>query len=170
MSEPEYPIVHLDFKALCSEFTDGYDFNDCAESVAKERGLVVYYRNQNEILLDLDSEQMLQEAMSRFRVMFDQERGWYSYCYPSASGAPHYHCIIRGPHPFSDAAACAFQSVLGSDPMREFLTMQRIMRKVDNPIRLFEPAERLVSIHYFFNSRPICKHRTHPLASSLNKS
>lgn len=141
----------LNFKEL-SKFTDGYDFDECAQDVAVERGQKVMYRKSNELFFDLDSEEEFQEWRKRLGVFFLDSIGVSIYWYPSASGGYHYHGIVRflDGREISDAEAIALQSVLGSDPMREFLNMQRLFHGTKQPIRLFEFKHSIEEVEEFF--------------------
>lgn len=117
---------------------EDYEFDQVAEDVAKQRGLVVVCPQDNQLQLDLDSEEAVVEFKRRLPLFFHDERPTVD-LQPSASGVPHYHATVsfQG-REFEEWERIALQSVLGSDPMREYLNAKRLIYGVPNPTRLFE--------------------------------
>jgi hypothetical protein len=94
------------------------------------------------ILLDIDSE----EAYNRYKTMFKKfceyfalkENGLEEYF--SISGPPKRHVIIRiEPPKLNKFQRIALQAILGSDPMKEFYSLERVRQGIENPIFLLKP-------------------------------
>lgn len=116
-----------------------YDFDRKAEEIAAERGQIVIYSKENELQLDIDSE----EAYTEYRKRMDGGIG----CdlgitdvkeIPSASGLPHRHITLTLNKKVKPIEAIALQFAFGSDPMREYLNLRRLLNGVENPTRLFQ--------------------------------
>lgn len=151
-TEPNRKPVILDFKQV-DKFTEGYDFNDSVDSIAEERGLIVVHRQPNELMFDLDSAEELAEFEKRFHRLFrDGVCGRYAMTHQESSTTGHFHAYARfRDRTFTDVEAIAIQSVCASDPMREYLNMERSLRGVENATRLFEPEYRPAIMETFWN-------------------
>ena len=131
-----------------------YDFNASAEIEAANRGLRIVYPEDNQLQLDIDS----QEAYEVFQTLF-RELGLDSIYEvtktesASASGLPHRHITITlqeysahgslVPYSMTEGERIAFQLALGSDPVREFLNLKRLIYGTKRPTRLFETKEEV---------------------------
>lgn len=95
-------------------------------------GFSIRYPESNELLIDLDSEKALKEFTTRIiRVSHELEINQagmeLSYnVYPSKTEG-HYHVIVKMPFNLDEPfERVALQAVLGSDPVREMLSIFRI--------------------------------------------
>jgi hypothetical protein len=94
------------------------------ERMAAE-GFVIMVPENDELMLDIDAEEdfvffgrailrLIEEFPSvSFRVNF------------SKSGKPHRHVVVKMPFPLDAVQRIAFQAVLGSDRVREMLSLLR---------------------------------------------
>lgn len=104
---------------------------------AQKSNLMAVLPKRNELQIDLDSEQAYAQflrafsVMSRYRSLEIVSLQW------SKSGAPHRHIYIKTTR-VSDKTRVALQAMLGSDVVRENLSMQRIACKMKNPTVFFE--------------------------------
>lgn len=107
---------------------EDYDMNENREeyiSRMKDEGFEVKYPDPNELFIDLDTE----EHYMLFRRQLDSLEKAYPgvsiNIYPSRGGLPGRHVIVQMPFNMSDVERIAWQSILGSDPFREFMSMIR---------------------------------------------
>lgn len=124
------------------EVLQSYNFDLKAEEVAKERGLVVVYPEKNQLQFDLDTKEEREEFMKRCHEMING-RNFHFHEHVSPGGGEHRHVTLTFfDMEFTEWQRIALQSVLGSDPMREFLNARRLMEgATDKPTRLFETQE-----------------------------
>lgn len=109
----------------------------CAE--AEARGDTVLVADARELFIDLDSD----EQRKQFDQMFERVRLEYDCAvaerWPSKTPG-HEHVIVRmKSRDFTVAERIALQSILGSDPLRDLLTLARLHSGIEQPIRLFKP-------------------------------
>lgn len=113
-----------------------YDFDKSCEEVAASRCLDVVYPEDNQLQLDIDTEEQYQEFLRRtafFEFACEVSEK------PSASGYPNRHITMTFPnHTFSTWERIALQAALGSDPIREFLSARRYWQGIERPSCLFE--------------------------------
>jgi len=135
--DPMTPGERAELNKGMRDQDDEYNFDEVAEEVAKKRGLRVVYPQDNQLQIDLDTE----AAWNNFKLRceeFDIPKKWCE-VNPSASGLPHRHVYITVPdRSFTEGERIAFQSALGSDPVRERLNAMRMFFGIKNPSRLFE--------------------------------
>lgn len=91
------------------------------------------------LLLDLDGDveldaRLLDRASELFGVQVDTFEVW-----TSKSGPPNRHARVKLVNPATVVERIALQAMLGSDPMRELLSLARLRRGVAEPVRLFKP-------------------------------
>lgn len=106
--------------------------NEYTESVGDyvhrmgELGYEVITPAVDQLLVDIDD----QESLDRFYKIIDR----IAIDYPSIrfivtasnSGLPHAHAVVRMPWAITDVERIAWQAILGSDPIREFLSLKRV--------------------------------------------
>ena len=113
-----------------------YDFDASCEEVAELRCLDVVYPKDNQLQLDLDTEEQWIEFNRRLPFF---EVNPEVIVKPSASGLPHRHVTLTFPgHSFSPWERIAMQAALNSDPIREFLSARRLWQGTEKPSCLFE--------------------------------
>lgn len=124
---------------------DQYDTFKSAEEVAEQRGLVVVYPKDNELQLDIDSEEQWTEFIRR-KAFFDEFFWGQSQTYEmvttiSASGYPKRHVTMAfKDRTFDHYQRMTYQAALNDDPKRTFLGLARLLQGRDDnpPTTLFE--------------------------------
>mgnify|MGYP000856016816 CR=1 FL=1 len=104
---------------------------------AGKSNLMAVLPKRNELQIDLDSEQAYQQFLRAFSVMSRYRKMEIVSLQFSKSGAPNRHVYIKTGR-VSDSSRVALQSMLGSDVVRENLSMQRIKCNHKNPTVFFE--------------------------------
>lgn len=106
------------------------------------KGMVINYPEANELLIDIDTTDQYNtflqqlEILERNIVGLDRE---LIKCWASKSGLPACHISVRLPFDLvTPAMRIAFQAALGSDPMRELLSLVRLKNGDDFPTILVE--------------------------------
>lgn len=125
------------------------DGNDNAEVKAAELGLIVVAPGPRQLLADIDTEAdylYLQTQISRLvsnGVAITITRDT-----PSKSGLPKRHITLEVDHDISDIERIALQACLGSDRVREILSLCRVYRGTSPATVFFElpSAERAPDI------------------------
>ena len=108
-----------------------------AKKEAETHNLVCCIPGKTDLQIDLDTEDQYKQfckafsVMSRYRSLEIVSLQW------SRSGAPHRHIYLNTTR-VSDTKRVALQAMLGSDVVRENLSMQRIACGYKNPTVLFE--------------------------------
>ncbi len=115
---------------------------DDPEAYAAEMKLEVVYPKDDEVFVDLDS----QDAKARFLLLFDKLiMVWDSatVLFTNSKTAGHWHAYVKIPQlkPITVQERTALQAALGSDSMREFLAVKRVRlgeERSKNPSLFFE--------------------------------
>jgi hypothetical protein len=156
IEEPMLTDKELKDIMKCEKDEDSlYDMSDeAANKAATKKGLVVVYPKDNQIQIDIDSEEAYKEYRARFEKLFNDNLtaenidmpGYMKIqTIPSSSGLPNRHIYITFYNRYTAFTAqerIHLQSVLGSDPMRELLDTKRLLEGMtDRPTRLFEKPE-----------------------------
>jgi hypothetical protein len=106
---------------------------------AELKGYVVRLADDSTCLLDLDSE----EAVECFEALLPKAVELWSVQvadrYHSKSGPPNTHVVLKLSEPRSAAWRIALQAALGSDPVRELLSLRRLDNGIVEPSRLYRP-------------------------------
>ena len=130
-----------------SQEDPGYIFEEVAEEEAARRGQIVRYPKRNEIFIDIDEYSQIDIFNKRYcdllaipNSLFDEIKVIHK---QSRSGGHHQHLIcslFKEGHrvQLTDWQRVALQFVLGSDPIKETLSVYRILAEVKNPSILFE--------------------------------
>ncbi len=93
----------------------------------KEKGFEIYYPNEHELFLDIDSVEAYNNFYIRFERLSAEHKGVkVVYDEPSKSGLPCRHIVVYMPFPLKNHYhRIAYQAVLCSDYMRELLSLFR---------------------------------------------
>lgn len=116
---------------------------------AAELGRRVVLPADDELFIDIDDAESLAWYRKAQRVMFEhgllEERefgGPVERVSPSPSGRPdRYHVVLKFKHALTTVARIAFQAAMGSDPMRELLSLIQVHKGEPHPVVFFELAE-----------------------------
>ena len=130
---------------LSTQEKEEYNFDESAEEVASAKGLVVVFPEDNQLQIDLDSDEAYKEFDRRLEAFELSDTHFESASVvitPSASGLPHRHVTITFPRrTFDESPRMLLQAALNDDPLRVFLNARRFIFGVKNPTRLFEKPE-----------------------------
>jgi len=119
---------------------DQYEFDRNCLEVAAERGLIVVFPNDNQLQLDLDTDEAWDEYVRRSNDMYRLSKNFICEMNVtvSASGLPHRHVTLTfKDRTFDDRERILMQAALGDDPLRVFLNTLRLEYGVYGPCRLF---------------------------------
>ena len=109
----------------CCEWADKID---CNVLVAKD----------NQLFIDIDTEyqyEIFKQQMRRFKYKFTCRDLKIT---PSRQGLPHRHIVVLLDRNYPLITRIAMQSCLGSDPIRELISLYRAEKGDDNVVLLFE--------------------------------
>ena len=121
------------------------DLQDSTTAIAqaKKAGLDVVFPKPNELQIDIDDDDSL-KAFARTCSVVDQYWGIKSETKaPSKSGKPgRFHITIALGREVNGTERIALQSALGSDRMREVLSLIRLLEKDPYPTLFIERKEK----------------------------
>lgn len=111
-----------------------------AQAQAKLRGQVVVLPGPRELFVDIDSVDQLKMFFDRIEKLKAQfEEGHVNYVIRSSrSGGDRFHIVVTLPLPLQPFERIAYQAILGSDPVRELLSIARINYGCEHPTIFFE--------------------------------
>lgn len=115
----------------------------------KDEGFEIYTPEDNELLLDIDSEEAYQTFLVRFERLKEEIEDAMGYdcgsliykVYDSATEG-HRHIIVTLPFEVNMHERIALQAVLGSDPVREMLSIFRVWQGDPYPTLLAMKGDR----------------------------
>jgi hypothetical protein len=114
-----------------------------AISKAEAQNQQVVLPSENELFVDLDGE----EAVNKFNQQLPRISKYLDITYelrPSPSGEQHrYHVYCKLPRAVSPMERILLQLLLGSDPIREFLSWALVTKGDPNPTLFFEKKEAI---------------------------
>lgn len=128
---------------------EAYDFEKArAEFIkaAEARGDQIVVPQPNQLQIDIDSETAMDLFIDRWASfsgeISEEYDGWTPtfVAIPSGSGLPHQHVTVTLPFEVSVWERIAWQAVLGSDLLREFMSALRAHRNDDMPTLFTEPG------------------------------
>ena len=123
------------------------DLNDDPKVVAKREGLTVHLPDDNELFIDIDSD----EDLAHYEEMMEVLRSIGCSVTPAievdsvvrsrSKSGKGWHIRVRFEQDVTPMERIAFQAALGSDRKRELLSILRIRLGVDRPPTIFfEPT------------------------------
>lgn len=114
-------------------------YNSCRR--AKEKGCEVVHPKDNELFLDIDKPEQLATFNRNFDLLHRYELVEQHIVRPSSSGHPdRFHITVTLKESVTSFERIALQAALGSDPMREMLSLMRIYTNNPHPTLFFEKA------------------------------
>ena len=124
-----------------------YDWDLACEEIAAQRRQVVVVPRDDELQIDIDSEEAWVEFNRRLLILFS-DHDFRMTVSPSRSGLPKRHVTLVFPGCiFSNPSRIMLQAALGDDPMRVVLSARRDwVRGETYPSKLFENPEALIQI------------------------
>ena len=128
--------------------TDDPEYADhCREAYITEmesKGYTIVYPTPYELLIDMDTEEQFKLFQQQYvRLVRDYGSEIMMRVYPSRHGLPGRHAIVTMPFEVSDIERIAFQAALGSDPIRELLSLGRVRCGDVHPTLFVEKPEAL---------------------------
>lgn len=112
--------------------------SECAIQEAKDNNLDVVFPKPNELQVDIDSD----AAYERYCGVLDHMLHHFPFVTesitPSRSGYPKRHIVLTLRKPVTDVQRIALQAILGSDPVRELLSLKRIENGDPHPTLFLE--------------------------------
>ena len=105
----------------------------------KKEGFTIYYPEPNELLLDIDSEENFnhfKEMFNRFNDELPYDLMWLRRKVYDSKTPGHKHISVKFPWNLTDHERILYQVLLGSDPVREMLSVFRIWNGDSNPTLL----------------------------------
>lgn len=108
---------------------------------ARSLGLAYHVATPTQLLLDLDTPAQWSQYQWMFPYLTRYLHCTVTKVTDSRSNAGGKHVYIELAHPLTGAERIALQSILGSDPMREWLGLLRDWGGARDPIQLFEKPE-----------------------------
>lgn len=107
----------------------------------ENEGFDVCYPENNELFIDLDTEEQYQVFLKQWESLMRFEYDWTYKVSPSKSGLPRRHIRVDTDIELSDAERIAWQAALGSDILRELLSLVRLDKQEINPTIFIEKKE-----------------------------
>lgn len=114
-----------------------------AEKEADTLGLVVHRPKYNELFIDVDTDKELPDfILRRLKDLCTWLPDGISWAQSrSKSGNIHLRVRFNDERTLTDIERIAWQAVLGSDPVREFLSMLRVEQNTESPVLFFEKPD-----------------------------
>ena len=106
----------------------------------KQEGYSIFYPEENELLLDIDSENDLQRCKLSISRMEDELQEALPFSVFKSTTPGHYHISIKFPRKIDMLERIALQAVLGSDRVREMLSLFRLWQGEAHPSLLVRKA------------------------------
>ena len=96
-------------------------------TVARDRGLRVVRPGPKDIQLDIDTPEQLAHYTAQLELLNHLTQDQFSEVKRTVSPGGNTHVYVRSHRPLQPTTRIAFQTLLGSDPKRELLSMARLM-------------------------------------------
>jgi hypothetical protein len=125
-----------------------YDMNlfEDACNKAKRKGLKVVQSTRSLLLVDIDTKEQWDLYQERKRFIENRIPFAKTQIVPSVSGGEHRHVYIRLEKSFPIAERIAMQMFLGSDPIREMLSLRLITFDDVCPSLFFEKPDFVLDV------------------------
>lgn len=147
----------LDKKAAEWEQWKAKYLNNAEEQVKKKPGdNEIVPAKPNQLQLDYDQEKIPEQFSNMLSILqkrfgCDKALKWEE---TISSSGKHIHIVVTLPEDIDNMERVAWQSVFGSDPMREALSILRITNNISDPSVLFMPKKRVVVECGVLEARP----------------
>lgn len=105
---------------------------------AENLGCICIEATDKQLFIDIDTPEQFDQFMKGMYVLRNQQIVGKYTATPSKSGFPHAHMVVNLMEPQTLMTRIALQAALGSDPMREALSIKRALDKEDNVVIFFE--------------------------------
>jgi hypothetical protein len=127
-----------------NKFSDGYSHEQIRQlyiDYMQGLGFKIVLPEQQELQIDIDSEEQFQHFLAQWQIVITQVEGWSYVVKESRSGFPKRHITVTTDISLTVVERIAWQAVLGSDPKRELLSMMRYDAGVSNPTLFVEKSD-----------------------------
>jgi hypothetical protein len=102
----------------------------------KEEGFSIFYPEENELLLDIDSKKDLKHCKLFLSRIKDELQDDISHIITKSTTPGHFHVSIKFPKNITPIERIALQAILGSDRVREMLSLFRLWNGETHPTLL----------------------------------
>ena len=132
--------------ALAEERDDKEYMKELRENYIKRmesQGNRIVFPADNELQIDVDNEEQYKQFKNQWVYIFSRDIPESSYVVePSKGGLPGRHITVTLPFKVTSVQRIAFQAVLGSDPVRELLSLIRDYRGDEHPTLFCEKGKQ----------------------------
>lgn len=108
---------------------------------AKQYNCDVIEAKDNELFIDIDTEERGKQLDFMLRYLRKHFGPITTRKLVSKQGLPHQHVIVTLPRPLPLITRVALQAAMGSDPMRELVSLRRCEDQEEHVVILFRPRE-----------------------------
>lgn len=118
-----------------AEAEQDYDCLEARELQIEElraSGCTISYPRDDELFIDIDDSDQYTTFLSAIRTVQRYHEVVYDVT-PSKGGLPRRHIRVTMPFSLTVESRIAWQAVLGSDPMRELISIIRASKDIPNP-------------------------------------
>lgn len=137
-----------DLELQQDKFTEAYDFDQRAEEIAAERGQVVVFPKDNQLFIDIDTDEDYAFFKRALAILGAHLGPVMMNEWPSKDGLPHRHISLTmcTGRTFTEVERLMIQGALGDDKMRTLLNVRRHLYGVEKASRLFETPEKAIEL------------------------
>lgn len=127
---------------MIDQHPEEYDANESREEYVarmKEEGYKVCFPESNELFIDIDTKLHWETFLMQIGIAernLGENLVWS--VSPSRNGGEGRHVRVYMPFTMDDVGRIAWQAALGSDPVRELLSLVRVKRGDKNPTLFVE--------------------------------
>lgn len=111
---------------------------------AESRGYTVYRGDPRTLLLDLDDKRAQDQYARILPIMFELYGAREAERWETSPGKIHVVVKLDGPH--RAHVRCGMQAILGSDQVKEALSLRRLKNGILEPSLLFRPPQFKVKV------------------------
>lgn len=112
---------------------------EACEAQAQARGQVAVVPKENELFIDIDNLHSLERFYKALVALSRNDNDAFDVTIRSSkSGGVHFHIVVTLRRDVSTLERIALQAALGSDPVREIISLARIRAGNPNPTVFFE--------------------------------
>lgn len=133
-------IVGMDMSIQGTYEDDFVKRDEHLRQIQEDGILEVIEPKKGQVFVDIDSDDDYDEFINRFSYIEHYIGKEFTIDeYISKSGYPNRHIIVQTPFLLTPMATVALQQALNSDPMKDFLSICRILNNERQPNVLFRP-------------------------------
>lgn len=129
----------MNFKVIAGN----YDADKSREEyIAKMQaeGYRIVYPAPDELQIDMDTDEHFETFKHQVKILIREYPNIEYTINPSKNGLPGRHATIKMPFPMQNEERIAWQAAMGSDPIRELISLMRIKRGDNYPTIFVEIA------------------------------